>query len=134
MIACIQHGVVLYFFYFFWQYLSLTVLTNCVPLMSSAVKIKLIWRESYITLLYRGKEGGEKWLNFLQVTKFFLDEIFPRFFFTWRRIYPDFSYPELLLLFPIYLQNLLLPFFFWCTLSIFNKNFEIRVKARNWKK
>ena len=70
-----------------------------------------------ISYLIGGKKVGEKWLNFLQATKFFLDEIFPRlvffprFFFTWQRIYPDFSYPELLLLFPIYLQNLLLPFF-----------------------
>ena len=58
-----------------------------------------------------GKKVGEKWVNFSPAF-FFPTSIFPRFFFTWQRIYPDFSYPELLLLFPIYLQNLLLPFFF----------------------
>ena len=80
------------------------------------------------------KKSREKWRNF-SPTFFFPTSIFPRLFFTWQRIYSDFSYPELLLLFTIYLQNLLLPFFFfWCTLSIFNKNFEIRVESKELKK
>ena len=108
--------LLLIFFIFFWQYLSLTVLTNCAPLMSSAVKIKLIRRESCMwtwavnmrtwktwmtcgariftfidpTLPYRGKKVGEKWLNFLQVTKFFPDEIFPRLSFSQPVFFPDF--------------------------------------------
>ena len=90
-----------------------------------------------ISTLSGKKESGKndsifcKWVNF-SPTKLFPNFLFPRFFFTWQRIYPGFSYPELLFLFPIYLQNLSLLFFF--NLSIFNKNFEIQVKARNWKK
>ena len=41
------------------------------------------------------KKVGEKWLNFLHVTKFFPDFLFPDqyfspIFYTWQRIYPDF--------------------------------------------
>ena len=63
----------------------------------------------------REKKVGKKWLTFLQVTKFSPDFLFPDQYFSpiifhLTKNYPDFSYPELLL-FSIYLQNLLLPFF-----------------------
>ena len=98
------------------------------------------------------KKVGEKWLDFVQVTKFFPDEIFPRLSFSRPLSFPEFFSPDkefvpiffsiiiIIIIFPIYLQNLLLPCFFWCALFIvvkqssFNKNFEMRVKARNWKK
>ena len=83
------------------------------------------------------KKVGEKWLNILQVTKFFLDFLFPDqyfspIFFTWQRIYPDFSYPKLLLLFPIYLQNLLLPIFFFSVVFFLLMYFKhFKQKFRN---
>ena len=98
--------------------------------------------------LIGGKKVGEKCLNFLQVTKFFPEEIFPRLSFS-RQYFSLISFHLtknlswfffqlllLLLLFLIYLQNLLLACFFWCTLFIvveqtsFNKNFEMRVKVK----
>ena len=93
------------------------------------------------------KKVGEKWLNFLQVTNFFPGEIFPRLSFSLPVFFPDFFTPHkefipifFSIIIIIYLQNLLLPCFLWCTLlnvveqSSFNKNFEMRVKAMNWKK
>ena len=86
----------------------------------------IIWQNNSYLQPYQGKKVREKWLNSLQVTKFFPDFLFPdqifspRYFFTWQRIYPNYFFQLLLLLllFPIYLQNLLLPCFFWCTLFI----------------
>ena len=110
------------------------------------------------------KKVGEKWLNFLQVTKFFPDFFFPtsvssRYFFRPKKNLSRFFFQLLLLLllllfffFIIIIIVLLLiiitylfakfiiTMFFWCTLIIvveetsFNENFEMRVKARNWKK
>ena len=65
--------------------------------------------------LIRDKKVREKWLNFLQVTKFFPDFLFPNQYF-----FPIFFYLIKNLFwfffnyffFPIYLQNLLLPCFF----------------------
>ena len=109
------------------------------------------------------KKVGEKWLNFLQVTQFFRDEIFLQLSFSRPVLLLDIFSPDkefipiffsiiviiiiiiiiitviIIIIFPIYLQNLLLPCFYWCTLfilveqRIFNKNFEMLVKARRWK-
>ena len=70
------------------------------------------------------KKVGEKWLNYLQMTRFFPDFLFPDqyfspIFFTWQRIYRD-SFQLLLLLF--FFSNLFLKFiitmFFSCALFI----------------
>ena len=75
------------------------------------------------------------------------DKIFPRLSFSRPVFFCDLFLRDkissqfflkllLVLLFPIYLQNLLLPCFFWCTLFIvvgqssFNKIFEMRVKVK----
>ena len=98
---------------------------------------------------YWGKKFGVKWLNFLQVTKFFPDFLFPDqyfspiFFHLTKNLFQFFFSVVIIIniiiiIFPIYLQNLLWPWFF-CTLFFvveqrsFNINFELRVKARNWK-
>ena len=106
------------------------------------------------TYLIGGKKVGEKWVNFLQVTKFFPDEIFPRLSFSRPVFFPDFYSPDkefisIFFFFNYYYYYYFFLFvckiyyyhvFFWCTLFIvveqsnFNKNFEMRVKARNWKK
>ena len=102
------------------------------------------WKASKNTL--SGKKVGEKWLNYLQVTKFFPDFLFPDqyfspIFFTWQRIYRD-SF-QLLLLFFFFFQFIFKIYyyhvFFMCFIyrgwaKQFNKNFERRVKVRNWKK
>ena len=86
---------------------------------------------------YQGKKVGEKWLNFLQGTKFlfFPTSIFPRFFSPVKGFIPIFLIPNYYYYFSfickIYYYHFF--FFFWCTLSILNKNFDIRVKAKNWK-
>ena len=80
----------------------------------------IVWQNNSYLQPYQGKKVREKWLNSLQVTKFFPDFLFPdqifspRYFFTWQRIYPNYFFQLLLLLllFPIYLQNLLLTMFF----------------------
>ena len=98
--------------------------------------------------LIRDKKVREKWLNFLQVTKFFPDEIFPRLSFSQPIFFPDFFLPDkefILIFFQLFFFSYLfakfiIAMFFWCALFIvieqssFNKNFEMRVKARNWKK
>ena len=104
---------------------------------------------------YRGKKVGVKWLNFLQVTKFFPDEIFPRlslsrpiffpdFFSPYKEFIPIFFYYYIIIIIIIIIiisylfAKFITAMFFWCTLFIvveqssFNKNFEMRVKARNW--
>ena len=103
------------------------------------------------TLLIGEKKVGEKWLNFLQVTKvsldkffrtvFFQTSVFTRIFFTGQRIYPDFvfnyyyDYYYFRFICKIYHYHV-----FLCTWLIvvdqcsFNKNFEMQVKARNLKK
>ena len=47
-----------------------------------------------IQVHYRGKKIREKWLNFLQVTKFFPDEIFPQLSFSRPVFFPNFFSPE----------------------------------------
>ena len=90
-------------------------------------------------ILYRGKKVGEKWLNFLQVTKFFPDFLFPDqyfslIFFHLRNNLSRFFLPWIIIIISHLFAKFIIAIFFWCTLSIFNNNFEIRVKARNWKK
>ena len=46
------------------------------------------WKASKNTL--SGKKVGEKWLNYLQVTKFFPDFLFPRLSFSRPVFFPDF--------------------------------------------
>ena len=79
------------------------------------------------------KKVGEKWLNFLQGTKFFPAKFFPnflfpdqyfcpiffhltknlsRFFFFFPNYYYYYYYYHYYYFFPIYLQNLLIPCFF----------------------
>ena len=76
-----------------------------------------------------------QWLNF-SPKKIFHDQYCSLIFFHLTKNLSRFFFQLLLIsLFPIYLQNLLLPCFFWCTLFIvveqssFNKNFEMRVKV-----
>ena len=85
------------------------------------------------------KKVGEKWLKFLQVTKFFPDFLFPDQYFSpiFLHLTKNLSRFFFSIIIIIYLQNLLLPCFLWYTLfnvveqSSFNKNFEMRVKAMN---
>ena len=114
-------------------------------LTESNVKTNRMWS----TL--SGKKVGVKWLNFLQVTKFFPHEIFPRLSLSRPVFFPDFFSPYkgfipifsiIIIITIIIISYLFAKFiiimFFWCTLFIvveqssFNKSFEMRVKARNW--
>ena len=93
---------------------------------------------------YQGKKSRGKvtsfckWLNFLQVTKFFPDFLFPDqcfspiFFFTKQRICPNFFFQNFF--FPIYLQNLLLPCFFYVLyLSWLIKAILTKISKWEWK-
>ena len=77
-----------------------------------------------IRYLIGEKKVGEKWRNFLQVTKFFPDEIFSDFLFPdqyfsliffhlTKNLSQFFFQFSLLLFFPIYLQNLLSTCFYY---------------------
>ena len=57
------------------------------------------------------KKVGEKWLDFVQVTKFFPDEIFPRLSFSRPLSFPEFFSPDKEFV-PIFFQLLLLLLFF----------------------
>ena len=110
-------------------------------LTESNVKTNRMWS----TL--SGKKVGVKWLNFLQVTKFFPHEIFPRLSLSRPVFFPDFFHLTkdlflffllllllLLLLFPIYLQNLLLSCFFDVLyLSWLSKAVLIKALKCEWK-
>ena len=83
-----------------------------------------------------GKNVGEKWLNFLQVKKYF-----PDFFSPDKEFIPIFfSIITIIIVFSYLFAKFIITMFFWCTLfivfeqSIFTQNLEIRVKAKNWKK
>ena len=111
------------------------------------------------------KTVWKKWLIFLQVTKFFPNEIFPRSFFSRPVFFPDFFSPDkefipiffsiiiiiiiisisiivivIIIIITYLFAKSIITMFFWCTLIIvvdqssFNKNFEMRVNKRNWKK
>ena len=79
------------------------------------------------------KKVGEKWLNFLQVTKFFPDEIFPNqyfspiFFSTDKEFIPIFFLFSIIIIFSYLFAKFIITMIFWCTLfivveqSIFNK-------------
>ena len=93
------------------------------------------WRKKY---LIKEKRVREKRLNFLQVTKFFPDFLFPDqcfssiYFFTWQRICPNFFFQKFF--FPIYLQNLLLPCFFYVLyLSWLIKAVLKKISKWEWK-
>ena len=96
------------------------------------------WRKKY---LIKEKRVREKRLNFLQVTKFFPDFLFPDQYFSpiffhltknLSRFF--FQLSLLLLLFPIYLQNLLLPCFFDVLyLSWLSKAVLTKISKCEWK-
>ena len=82
---------------------------------------------AHVRYFIGAKKFGEKWLNFLQVTKFF-----PDFFSPDKELIPIFFL--LLLLFPIYLQNLSLPCFFYVLyLSRLIKAVLTRILKCEWK-
>ena len=81
---------------------------------------------AHVRYFIGAKKFGEKWLNFLQVTKFF-----PDFFSPDKELIPIFF---LLLLFPIYLQNLSLPCFFYVLyLSRLIKAVLTKILKCEWK-
>ena len=97
--------------------------------------------------LIREKKNGEKWLNYLQVTKFFPDFLFPDQYFS-SIFSPDKEFITIffsiiiiiIIIFSYLFLKFIITMFFSCALFIvveqssFNKNFEMRVKVRNWKK
>ena len=136
----------IWLFFSVWRYHYM--MSECIKLPFD-VAIHSLCISTLSTLLHmnkyliREKKVGDKWQNFLQVTNFFPDEIFPQPVFFPDSFSPDKEFIPIFLIpnyyyFPfickIYYYHFFFFFFFWCTLSIFNKNFETRVKARNWKK
>ena len=93
------------------------------------------------SIRYRGKKAGEKWLN-VCLTKFFPDFLFldqcfcPIFFHLTKNLFRFFLQLLLLLLLlvPIYLQNLLLPCFFYVLyLSWLIKAVLTKISKCEWK-
>ena len=100
-----------------------------------------VWTEynNQFSITYQGKKVGEKWLNFLQVTKFFPDFLFPDqyfspIFFHLTKNLSRFFLSRIIIIISHLFAKFIITIFFWCTLSIFNKNFEIRVKATSESK
>ena len=92
------------------------------------------------------KKVGEKWLNFLQVTKFFPEEIFPRLSFSRPAFFPNFFSPDkefiliffffsiIIIIFSCLFAKFIVTMFFWCIfLSWLGKAFLTKISKFEWK-
>ena len=121
------------FFDFLWHIVNTFTLTYLVAVFyetiyyETSVNITLKWLNTHFfrTYLIGEKKVGEKWLNFLQVTKFspdflFHDQYFSPIFFHLTKNLSRFFFQLIYYyyFFPIYLRNLLLTCFFFDVLYL----------------